>query len=71
MSEALGGILIIALLFVGGLFLSGKAVLVYEEQQPPGPYSSPYKCTYFTGTRTVTGLSSSNMGCERFKNVSP
>ena len=64
----LSGLAGLAVLLVGGLFafllLTSQAVLVSEQKQAD-PYYGNYRCTYFTGTRTVDLYDNSQTGCSR------
>lgn len=61
-----GIILFVAILCVGGLFLSSKAVLFWEAKTPNYDH---YNCSYFTGTRVINSGVFSPTGCKRFINV--
>lgn len=69
MSEVLGGLLLILVVALGILLAIGKAVLVYEERLPVTYFPDRYRCTYFTGLRTVDHSSGSSLGCPRFKDI--
>lgn len=61
-----GLIFFVAILCVGGLFLSSKAVLFWEAKTPDYDY---YSCSYFTGTRIINSGVFSSTGCKRFISV--
>lgn len=61
-------LLIAAGLGLGGLVLTSKAVL-YREELMANDYYGKFRCTYFTGTRSVELMSNSDTGCPRFIDV--
>jgi hypothetical protein len=73
MDEAIGcvGVVVVAgaLLLVGGLFVSSKAVLYYEERAPTSLNGPSFNCHYFTGLRTIAIPNYSFTGCKRFVTV--
>ncbi|RWP18872.1 MAG: hypothetical protein EOR00_09555 [Mesorhizobium sp.] len=67
-SGLIGLIFIVAVVTLGGLFVTSTAILYYEEATQ-GSLSGSFKCHYFTGTRTITISSLSSTGCKRFITV--
>lgn len=67
----IGGLFALALLVagvtVGGLLVTSHAVLISERETPQN--FSPFECTYFTGTRTITTAGGAFTGCARFIKV--
>lgn len=79
--EQIGGIIAIflalAIALVGGLLLTGNAVLYSETGPLSGTTSAGinwtveggFSCRYFTGTRTIEIETQSQTGCPRFIKV--
>lgn len=67
-----GGLIALAALAGGAgfafLLITSQAVLVSEQKQADN-YFGRYRCSYFTGTQTVTLYDNSETGCTRLVTV--